>query len=118
MVFCGETRGASAPGRLPEEALCGPEIVTVGDAWEHVQLEAEAMRGLLDTDDLVRFPQKAAALASHLSFMQNHSIMVWGEPRTELRAAIAEVLKAVPHWNRLALGSDRQALDAGNLALG
>ena len=117
MTCCGEIRGASAGERLPDEALCGPEIVTVGDAWEHVQLEAEAMRDLLDRDDLVRFPQKTAALASHLSFMQNHSIMVWGEARAELLAALAEVLKAVPRWNRLALSSDWHALDAEVLHL-
>ena len=94
MTCCGAMRGATAPERLPDEALCGPEIVTVGDAWEHVQLETEAMRDILDTNDLVRFPQKTAALASHLSFMQNHSIMVWGEPRAKLLAAIAGVLQS------------------------
>src|ERR1700733_11629689 len=50
--------GPITSSRLAGEALCGPEIVTVGDAWEYMQLETAAMRELLRTNDLVRLPQK------------------------------------------------------------
>jgi len=102
-----------APARAPGEALCGPEIVTVGDAWEHVRAETDGLRALLQANDLVRVPQKTAALASHLTFMRNRSTMVWGESRQKLLAAIQEALAILPQWNRLALGGQSEALARG-----
>jgi hypothetical protein len=100
-----------APARAAGEALCGPEIVTVSDAWEHVRIETEALRALLLANDLVRVPQKTGALASHLNFMRNRSSMVWGEPRQKLCAAIQRALDTLPRWNRLALGGQPEALE-------
>jgi len=97
--------------RLAGEALCGPEIVTVGDAWERVRSETDALRALLQAGDLVRVPQKTAALASHLSFLRNRSAMVWGESHQKLLAAIQRALDILPRWNRFALGGQREALE-------
>jgi hypothetical protein len=105
-----ETSAGSEAARAPGEALCGPEIVTVGDAWEHVRIETDALRVLLQANDLVRVPQITAALASHLSFMRNRSTMVWGEPRQKLLAAIGQALAVLPEWNRFALGGQSDAL--------
>jgi hypothetical protein len=96
--------------RTAAEALCGPEIVLLGDAWEHVQLERDALRQLAKEGDLVIVPQKTAALRSHLVFMQNRSVMIFGEARKALDASIAEAQAIFPRVNALALTEKREEL--------
>lgn len=101
------------PLRSAGEALCGPEIVLIGDAWEHVRLERDALSALLRGQDLVRVPQRTAALVSHLVFMQNRSLMVFGESKARLTAAFGRVLDLVPQLNALALTDQHALLKAG-----
>jgi hypothetical protein len=105
------TAADPAAARAPGEALCGPEIVTVGDAWERVRIETGSLRALLQANDLVRVPQETAAIASHLTFMGKRSSMVWGESHRRLLAAISQALAVLPQWNRLALGGQSEALE-------
>jgi hypothetical protein len=106
-----QTAADPVSARAPGEALCGPEIVTVGDAWERVRSETDALRALVKANDLVRVPQKTAALASHLTFMRNRSTMVWGESHVKLVAAIQRALDMLRQWNRFALGGQPEALE-------
>ncbi|GAA5116436.1 hypothetical protein JIN84_18980 [Luteolibacter yonseiensis] len=92
------------------EALCGPEIVLLGDAWEHVQLERDALLEISKSGDLVKVPQKLAALISHLAFMQNRAVMVFGERRETLLALIKKTNDSTSRWNALALEDRRDAL--------
>lgn len=113
MLDAQPTAGPASDGGIPRsaaEALCGPEIVLLGDAWEHVQLERDALRQLAKDGDLVIAPQKTAALRSHLVFMQNRSVMVFGETRKKLDALIAEATALFPRLNLLALSEKREAL--------
>ncbi len=101
---------AESSARPRAEALCGPEIVLLGDAWEHVQLERDGLLEISKNGDLVKVPQKLAALTSHLSFMQNRAVMVFGDKRETLLTLIKKVNDAVPRWNAMALDDRRDAL--------
>ncbi len=98
--------------RTVAEALCGPEIVLIGDAWEHVQLERDQLIEISRQGDLVLVPQKLSALRSHLVFIENRSVMVFGEPKEKLSGGIRKVIESIPRWNALALGGHREALSA------
>ncbi len=92
------------------EALCGPEIVLIGDAWEHVQLERNLLLEILRGGDLVEVPQKLAALQSHFTFIQNRAVMVFGEQRERLSAVVLEFGGLSARWNGLALDDRRDDL--------
>lgn len=94
--------------RPAAEALCGPEIVLLGDAWEHVQLERDALVELARSGDLILVPQRLAALQSHLEFMRNRAVMVFGDDRRALDETVAEIVSISPRWSALAL-DDRRA---------
>lgn len=111
-VTTGGTPGATVTGRTTAEALCGPEIVLLGDAWEHVQLERDAILALSKSPDLTLIPQKTSALHSHLVFMQNRALMVFGDKRVKLDATITKVTDSFPRWNALALTGKGDALAA------
>lgn len=96
--------------RDPGEALCGPEIVLIGDAWEHVKLDRNALRSLVSKGDLVLVPQRLSSMASHLTFMRNRSIMVFGGALKTLHNKVGEVINHSPRWNALALGNHRADL--------
>lgn len=96
--------------RLQTEALCGPEIVLLGDAWEHVQLERDALFEISRSGDLVQVPQKLAALRSHFAFIQNRAVMVFGEERENIAKAVAELGSLSARWNGLALDGRREDL--------
>lgn len=102
----------SSAARSRAEALCGPEIVLLGDAWEHVQLERDELIEITQKGDLVLVPQKLASLYSHLAFMENRAVMVFGEQREVLLNSIAEVNAAIPRWNALALEDHGEKLNA------
>lgn len=104
------TGASEAPERRAGEALCGPEIVLLGDAWEHVQLERDVLHALVHGGELVRVPQRTAALASHLAFMQNRSLMVFGEARQRLDAGLLALAGTFSRWNALALADERAPL--------
>ncbi len=101
--------------RFLEESLCGPEIVLIGDAWDHARLEADLLLTLVKSGDLVKAPQKTSAIVSHLAFLKNRALMVFGEPREVLLRTIQAISDSAPKWNALALADDRAAL-SGELA--
>lgn len=98
--------------RRSAEALCGPEIVLIGDAWEHVQIERDEMIELVKNGDLVIVPQKIAALRSHLAFIRNRAVIVFGEQRETLDVTISRITESAPRWNGLALTGRREELAA------
>lgn len=102
---------AQPENRDPREALCGLGIVLLGDAWEHVQLERDHFRKLVTDGDLTPGPQRLAAMMSHLVFMQNRSVMVFGSARDTLRGRIRDVEEILPLWNGMALAGNRKALE-------
>jgi hypothetical protein len=102
---------APLPERAPDEALCGPDIVTVGDAWEHVVFEQQQLHQLVERQgELVRWPQRAAALLSHLHFIQRRSLMVWDDDKDRLDHTLETLFAAAPAWNGPALADDRATL--------
>lgn len=96
--------------RTAAEALCGPEIVLIGDAWEHVQLERDAVISMTSRGELEAVPSRLAALASHLHFIQNRAVMVFGSRRQRLVSITREVEEALPHWSALALAGRTREL--------
>lgn len=72
-----------------EEVLCGPDIITIGDAWERVELQNAEAHRLLAAKDLARLPQKVAAIHVHLRFLQRGAIMVFGKRRSQLDHAMS-----------------------------
>jgi len=100
----------AAPNR--KTALCGPEIVLLGDAWEHVQLERDNLLEITKQGDLLLVPQKLAALSSHLAFMESRAVMVFDKERQTLLATMQRVNESLPRWNALALENQRDRLQA------
>ena len=100
--------GAETPA-VPE-FICGPDVVLIGDAWENVQVEREEIRRLLQEGDLVRWPQKMAALVAHLRFMERKAVMVFGEERKKLARAVKAVADRRQATAELALAGDAEAL--------
>jgi hypothetical protein len=86
-----------------DDVLCGPDIVTLGDAWEKVQLQSRDARHLLDTGDVTRFPQKLAAIAAHLRFMQRNAIMLFGKRRTRIDQGMSVLSKLRDDMNAAVL---------------
>lgn len=84
----------------------------IGDAWEHVQLERDELHGIVQSGDLVLVPQKIASLRSHLAFIQNRAVMVFGDRRGKLLDTIRQVDESGPRWNALALADRRGTLSA------
>ncbi|MDB6138997.1 MAG: uncharacterized protein JWO94_2069 [Verrucomicrobiaceae bacterium] len=97
------------PPSLPEVS-CGPDVVLVGDAWENVQVEKEEIRRLFQEGDLVRWPQKMAALIAHLRFMERKAVMVFGGQRQKLARAVLAVADRQRTTNELALAGNIEGL--------
>jgi hypothetical protein len=86
------------------ESVCGPEIVTIGDAWEKVQLQIHAARQMLETNDLQRLPQKNSAILSHLRFMQKGAIMVYGKRRRHIDQGMSVIDSLLADLSAATLG--------------
>ena len=83
--------GVAATVEPAPEVLCGPDIVTIGDAWERVQWQNSEAHRMLAARDCLRLPQKLAAIASHLQFIERGAIMVFGKRRAQLGKAISVI---------------------------
>jgi len=101
---------ATATLRASDEALCGPGITTVGDAWEQIGVERATLGDALHNQQFDQVPQRLAVLNSHLAFMRRRSVMVWGEDRRVLDAAVRQVAEATPRLNQLALSARHSEL--------
>ena len=65
----------SAGAQSTPEQLCGRDILTTGDAWENVQVERYEFERILSSGTLVLWPQRMAALVSHLRFMERRALL-------------------------------------------
>lgn len=72
-----------------QDPVCGPEIVTIGDAWEKVQLQLKEASQLIQNNTTIQLPQKLAAISAHLRFMQKGAIMIYGKQRDQLNKALS-----------------------------
>ncbi|MES2659946.1 MAG: hypothetical protein V4689_15100 [Verrucomicrobiota bacterium] len=101
----------SASAQSAPEQLCGRDILTTGDAWENVQVERYEFERMLASGSLVRWPQRMAALVSHLRFMERRALL----PQTQRdRIAVGTQLVAgrtLPS-NQFALSGDAAGLRA------
>ncbi len=106
LAFAPSAHAQSAP-----EQLCGRDILTIGDAWENVQVERYEFERILSSKSLVLWPQRMAALVSHLRFMERRAQL----PQTQRdRVAIGVQLVAgrtLPS-NQSALSGDAVGLRA------
>lgn len=64
-----------ADAQTPPEQLCGRDILTIGDAWENVKVERYEFERILSSGTLVLWPQRMAALVSHLRFMERRALL-------------------------------------------
>ncbi len=71
--------------------VCGPEIVTIGDAWEAAQRHLRDAQQMMVSQDLAHIPQKVAAVAAHLRFMQGGAVMLYGKHRRQLDKGISAI---------------------------
>ncbi len=71
--------------------VCGPEIVTVGDAWGAVQRQLGEAEKMVAGHDFVHVPGKVAAVAAHLRFMQNGAVMLYGKRRSQVDKGVSAV---------------------------
>src|SRR5687767_10996807 len=107
-LLCLQTVG-SAQSR-PPESLCGPEIATIGDAWEAARIELIEMQRLLDDGDLVRWPQRMAALVSHARFIERRGASPNTETWKKVRQAVRIVTERQSLTNHFALGNEAARL--------
>lgn len=75
---------------LPE-VVCGADIGTVGDAGEYIKVERSVIAALLQNEDLVKWPQRLAALTAHLRFIDRKATFIFGKARSQLHDAVATV---------------------------
>jgi hypothetical protein len=109
VVSLGATLGT--PAQNAPEQLCGRDILTTGDAWENVQVERYEFERMLASGQLVLWPQRMAALVSHLRFMERRALLT---PEQRARVAIGVQLVAgrtLPS-NQFALSGDATGLRA------
>lgn len=88
-ALVAQTALSQKPG--PAGPVCGPEIVTVGDAWEAVRRQLRDAEQMIAARDLVHVPQKFAAAAVHLRFMQSGAVMLYGKRRSQMDKGVSAV---------------------------
>lgn len=94
------------------EKLCGVGVVTIGDAWEFITLERQRARLLISSGDLAEWPQRAAALAAHVRFIEFKAYFLFGEAQTALQREVAALRAARLQSSALALAGSREKLSA------
>jgi len=116
-IFIFVVAAASSVGDAPAqetvslpEVVCGSDIVTVGDAWDYIKVERSEIAALLQHGDLVKWPQRIAALTAHLRFIDRKATFIFGKARTQLHDAVATVAAEQLPTARLALAGDAAAL--------
>jgi len=105
----------AAENALPEqlEVICGPDIVTVGDAWENVKVELAEMERIFTIRVYVRWPQHMAALLAHLRFMERKGIMLFGKSLQQVNIGVELVAEQRQMTNGAALNEDEKTLKLG-----
>lgn len=93
------------------EQLCGRDILTTGDAWENVQVERYEFERILASGSLVRWPQRMAALVSHLRFMERRAQLPQAQ-RDRIAMGVQLVAGRTLPSNQCALGGDAAGLRA------
>ena len=101
----------SAGAQSAPEALCGRDILTTGDAWENVQVERYEFERMLSGGSLVRWPQRMAALVSHLRFMERRAQLPQAQ-RDRITTGVQLVAGRTFSSNQLALSGDAAGLRA------
>lgn len=101
----------SANAQNAPEQLCGRDILTAGDAWENVQVERYEFERMLSSGSLVRWPQRMAALVSHLRFMERRAILPQAQ-RDKIAIGVQLVAGRTLPSNQLALSGDTEGLRA------
>jgi hypothetical protein len=96
------------------EQLCGRDILTAGDAWENVQVERYEFERILSSGSLVLWPQRMAALVSHLRFMERRALLPQAE-RDRIAMGVQLVAGRTLSSNQFALSGDAERL-RGELA--
>jgi hypothetical protein len=101
----------SANAQNAPEQLCGRDILTTGDAWENVQVERYEFERMLSSGSLVRWPQRMAALVSHLRFMERRAQLPQAE-RDRIAIGVQLVAGRTLPSNQCALSGDAEGLRA------
>ena len=101
----------AAGAQTPPEQLCGRDILTTGDAWENVQVERYEFERILSGGSLVLWPQRMAALVSHLRFMERRAILPQAE-RDRIAMGVQLVAGRTLPSNQFALSGDAEGLRA------
>lgn len=102
---------ACALGQSAPEQLCGRDILTTGDAWENVQVERYEFERILASGSLVLWPQRMAALVSHLRFMERRAQLP-REQRDRIAIGVQLVAGRTLPSNQFALNGDAAGLRA------
>jgi hypothetical protein len=93
------------------EQLCGRDILTIGDAWENVQVERYEFERILSSGSLVLWPQRMAALVSHLRFMERRAQLPQAQ-RDRIAMGVQLVAGRTLPSNQFALSGDPEGLRA------
>jgi hypothetical protein len=101
----------AAGAQAPPEQLCGRDILTTGDAWENVQVERYEFERILSGGSLVLWPQRMAALVSHLRFMERRALLPQAE-RDHIAMGVQLVAGRILPSNQFALSGDAEGLRA------
>jgi hypothetical protein len=101
----------SANAQSPPEQLCGRDILTTGDAWENVQVERYEFERILSSGSLVLWPQRMAALVSHLRFMERRALLPQLQ-RDRIATGVQLVAGRTLPSNQCALSGDAAGLRA------
>lgn len=100
-----------ASAQSAPEQLCGRDILTTGDAWENVQVERYEFQRILASGSLVRWPQRMAALVSHLRFMERRALLPQAQ-RDRIAMGVQLVAGRTLPSNQCALSGDAAGLRA------
>ena len=101
----------SAVAQSAPEQLCGRDILTTGDAWENVQVERYEFERILSSGSLVLWPQRMAALVSHLRFMERRALLPQAQ-RDRIAMGVQLVAGRTLPSNQFALSGDAEGLRA------
>ena len=104
LAFCFALPLAAQSSPAPEP-FCGRDILTVGDAWENVQVERYEFERMLASGSLVRWPQRMAALVSHLRFMERRAQLPQAQ-RDQIALGVQLVAGRSLPANQFALSGD------------
>lgn len=94
------------------ETMCGPGIVTIGDAWEFILLERQRAALLISSGDLAEWPQRISALAAHGRFIESKAYFLYGQTQAALSREAGALRAARISTSAWALSGEREKLAA------